>query len=86
LRNLREKFYNLRREARFFLSFVFLTKKNGSLTISAKLKEVEIFVTAVFSCRNGFTNFRQLKQPLLAEIVKEPKKLLKLKSNYCDNY
>ncbi|NJN77099.1 MAG: hypothetical protein HC803_01200 [Saprospiraceae bacterium] len=42
------------------------------MTIYAKLREVEILVTAVFSCRNGFATFRQLKQPLLAEIVKEP--------------
>jgi hypothetical protein len=33
---------------------------------------VGIFVTAVFSCRNGFPTFRQLKQPLFVEIVKDP--------------
>ncbi|NJN78871.1 MAG: hypothetical protein HC803_11570 [Saprospiraceae bacterium] len=42
-----------------------IDKKYGSLTISAKLKEVEVFVTAFFSYCNGFALFRQLKQPIL---------------------
>jgi hypothetical protein len=43
----------------------------GSLTLFAKSKYVGIPITAVFSCRNDFDTFRQLKQPLPAIIVKE---------------
>jgi hypothetical protein len=42
----------------------------GSLTVSAKLQESYISSSSRFSCYNGFRTFRQLKQLLLAKIVK----------------